>query len=125
MKTQFYRGLCMALITSCCAFHIPAQAQMLPTESMVEVSSARAEVQTFLQRADVIAAMEQQGVSLNEVQARVAAMSDAEIQTLQGRIHDMPAGGDILGLVFTVFIILLITDILGFTKIFPFTRSIR
>ena len=36
-----------------------------------------------------------------------------------------PAGGDILGLVFTVFIILLVTDILGLTKVFPFTRSVR
>ena len=27
--------------------------------------------------------------------------------------------------VFTVFIVLLVTDILGFTKVFPFTRSVR
>jgi hypothetical protein len=38
----------------------------------------------------------------------------------------LPAGGDsVLGILFAIFIILLITDILGFTKIFPFTRSVR
>lgn len=35
------------------------------------------------------------------------------------------AAGDVLGVLLTVFIVLLITDILGFTKVFPFTRSIR
>jgi len=37
----------------------------------------------------------------------------------------LPAGGEILGILLTVFIVLLITDILGFTKVFPFTRSIQ
>jgi len=31
----------------------------------------------------------------------------------------------VLGILFAVFIILLITDILGLTKIFPFTRPVR
>ena len=52
-------------------------------------------------------------------------MSDEEISELNGRIDQLPAGGDILGIIFTVFIILLVTDILGLTKVFPFTRSIR
>ena len=52
-------------------------------------------------------------------------MTDAEIAQLNQRIDQMPAGGDVLSIIFTVFIILLITDILGFTKVFPFTRSVR
>ncbi len=36
-----------------------------------------------------------------------------------------PAGGDVLGVLLTIFIVLLVTDILGFTKVFPFTRAIR
>jgi hypothetical protein len=52
-------------------------------------------------------------------------MSDDEVAQLAGRIDQAPAGGDILGILFTVFIILLITDILGLTKVFPFTRSMR
>jgi hypothetical protein len=33
--------------------------------------------------------------------------------------------GEILGAIVLVFIVLLITDILGYTKVFPFTRSIK
>ena len=55
----------------------------------------------------------------------VNAMSDAEVAQLAGRIDQAPAGGEILGLLFTVFVILLVTDILGLTKVFTFTRSVR
>jgi hypothetical protein len=38
----------------------------------------------------------------------------------------LPAGGSsVIGVLFAVFIILLITDILGLTKVFPFTRPVR
>ena len=52
-------------------------------------------------------------------------MSDSEVAQLAGRIDQAPAGGDVLGILFTVFIVLLVTDIMGFTKVFPFTRSVR
>ncbi|MDR3411653.1 MAG: PA2779 family protein [Formivibrio sp.] len=126
MKNKFYRVLCMALISSFCAVQLPAQASsMLSTDSAIETHSERADVMAFLNRADVVNAMEKQGVNPADAQARVAALSDDEIHALNGRIHELPAGGDILGVVFTVFIVLLITDILGLTKVFPFTRSIR
>ena len=52
-------------------------------------------------------------------------MSDSEVAQLAGRIDQAPAGGDVLGILFTVFIVLLVTDIMGLTKVFPFTRSVR
>jgi hypothetical protein len=66
-----------------------------------------------------------QGVTPQAALERVAAMSDAEVAQLAGRIEQAPAGGDVLGILFTVFIVLLVTDIMGFTKVFPFTRSVR
>ena len=54
-----------------------------------------------------------------------AALSDAEAIDLAARIDQAPAGGDILGTLTFLFVLLLVTDILGFTKIFPFTRAIR
>jgi hypothetical protein len=47
------------------------------------------------------------------------------VEQLAGRVDQAPAGGDVLGLLFTVFIVLLVTDILGLTKVFPFTRPVR
>jgi len=65
------------------------------------------------------------GVDLAQVQARVDALTDAEARDFADRIDHAPAGGDILGLLFAVFVILLVTDILGLTKVFPFTRPVR
>ena len=70
--------------------------------------------------------MQTQGVDANAAKARVAALTDEEAHKIAGNLDKMPAGGDgILGILFTIFIVLLITDILGFTKVFPFTRPIR
>lgn len=88
-------------------------------------TEARMQVNAVLARADVQAEMAQRGVSAAQAQERVKAMTDDEVASLAGRIDEAPAGGDILGIVFTVFIVLLITDILGLTKVYPFTRSVR
>jgi hypothetical protein len=65
------------------------------------------------------------GVDKSEAQARVAALTDAEAASMANQIDSMPAGGDILGVLLFVFVLLLVTDILGLTKVFPFTRSVR
>ena len=54
------------------------------------------------------------------------ALTDAEAQQMVTQIDQAPAGAsDVVGILFTIFIILLVTDILGLTKVFPFTRSVR
>ena len=61
-----------------------------------------------------------------DVKARVAAMTDDEVTQLAGRFDSLPAGGSTCSRSsLVVFIVLLITDLLGFTKIFPFTKPIR
>lgn len=126
------RLIASALALSCTLGALPLQAhaQMVPTDALVAASpsapaEARARVNAFLAREQVRQALQQQGVDTEQALARVAAMSDEEVAQLDGRIAQAPAGGDVLGLLFTVFVILLVTDILGFTKVFPFTRSIR
>ena len=74
---------------------------------------------------DLRQALAARGVDMAQAQARVQALSDDEVAALANQMDQAPAGGDILGVAFTIFIILLITDILGLTKVFPFTRSVR
>jgi hypothetical protein len=89
-------------------------------------TSVQGRVNDLLARAEVREALAARGVDPAQVQARVAALSEEEARVLADRLDQLPAGGsDILGIIFTVFIILLITDILGLTKVFPFTRPIR
>ena len=92
---------------------------------VVPPSETHARLQTVLDRADLAAALQARGVSQEQLRARINALTDAEATQLLAQIDQAPAGGDILGVVFTVFIILLVTDILGLTKVFPFTRAVR
>ena len=83
----------------------------------------------ILERADVQQQLQTHGVSLEQAKARVAALSDAEAAQLMAQIESLPAGGDGVGVVITalliVFLVLLLTDILGLTKVFPFTKPIK
>jgi hypothetical protein len=89
-------------------------------------SDGRARLHSTLARADVVQALQQRGVSMDQARERVAALSDAEAAHVADQIDQAPAGAsDPLGVIVFIFVLLLITDILGFTKIFPFTRSVR
>ena len=124
MIRRFQRFIASVLVVCLTGVALPVQAGMLSTDVAV-ANSERALVTGFLEREEVRAQLQANGVSPADVKARVAAMTNDEVSQLAGQIETLPAGGDVLGILLTVFVILLITDILGFTKIFPFTRSIR
>lgn len=67
------------------------------------------------------------GVDPEEAKERVAALSDDEISQLAERINSDPAGqsavGAIVGAALIIFIVLLVTDLLGFTNVFDFTNK--
>lgn len=120
---------CIAHVLIVCAvgagMPLPASAGIVTTDQVV-ISIERDRVQGFLDRADVRAKLESLGVSPQAAAARVNALSNDEVAALADRIDQLPAGGsDVLGVLLVVFIVLLITDILGFTKIFPFTKPIQ
>lgn len=104
-----------------------ARAAMIGTgEAAATEQSGRAHIHAVLERPDVQAQLEKLGISKADAQARVAALSDEEVASLNSKINDLPAGGDggIISALVLIFIVLLITDILGFTKVFPFTHPI-
>lgn len=119
---------CLLVCLTVTGFPLRAQAGIVATDEITAPTpgfAQRERVSDFLSREDVGQALRAQGVSAAAAAARVQAMSDAEVAQLAGQIEQAPAGGDVLGVMFTVFIILLVTDILGLTKVFPFTRSVR
>lgn len=127
MITKLRRLIASLLVVSIAGLGLPlpAQAGMVGTDAITSSpGTERARIATFLDRADVQAQLQAQGVSPSDVKARVAALTDEEAAQLAGRIDTLPAGG-ILGLILLVFLVLLITDILGLTKVFPFTRTVR
>lgn len=118
----------MIFIFNLTAIAWPAHAALISADAVAAAQSrqdAEQKIRTTLARDDVAATMEKLGVSPEEVRDRVAALSDDEVNTLSERMDKLPAGGDFFATVGVIFVILLITDILGFTKVFPFTRAQR
>ncbi len=109
------------------AFASSAQAAptLITTEQVAaaDAQKDRALVNETFGRPDVQAKLQAFGVSLQDAQARVAALTDQEISALARQIESAPAGGtDVLAFVLVIFIVLLITDIMGFTNVFPFVN---
>lgn len=90
--------------------------------SQDQVSADRERISEILARQEVQDQLVAQGVDPAEVEARVAALSDAEVHQMAEQLEQLPAGASVVGVLFAVFVILLVTDILGLTNAFPFTR---
>jgi hypothetical protein len=107
--------------------HLPAaHAAVVGTEAVVAAQHAeqqRSRLQDLLSRDDVKQRLQAAGVDPQQAAARVDALTDNEVAALASKIDEMPAGGDTLGVVVFIFVVLLITDILGFTDIFPFVNK--
>src|SRR5438094_4998547 len=127
------RTVTRALVVSLCTLGLPipaVQAELVATDRVEATrQDGRELLGSLFERADVRAALERQGVSPDEAKARVNAMSDDEVERLAARFDSLPAGGSgfetFLVIGFLVFVTLLITDILGFTKVFSFTRPAK
>jgi uncharacterized membrane protein len=107
-------------------------AAMISTDLVVEPEKAlkaRAYLENVISRADVQQYLTAQGVDPIEAKARIDSLSDAEVVQLADKIERLPAGGSavgvIVGAILIVFLVLLITDILGFTHVFPFVKHKR
>jgi hypothetical protein len=103
---------------------LPAYAGIVSSEALV-AGAQQERLAGLLERSDVQARLKAYGVDPAQAQARVAALTDEEAARLAAQIDELPAGGDVLGVALIVFLVLLFTDIMGYTKIVPFTRSTR
>lgn len=100
--------------------------QLAASQAIMTDSTARAYVLSALDRAEVVSALQERGVSPEQARARIAALSDTEVSRMAEQIDSAPAGaGDIVATIILVFGIFLLTDILGYTKVFPMSRSAR
>ena len=103
---------------------------MVGTADLLQQKSndmARQKVLQFMERQDVAQHLQSWGVTPEEAKARVATMTDEEISMLAKKIDQMPAGGDAVGIALAiaiiVFVVLIITDVLGVTDVFTFIKK--
>jgi hypothetical protein len=115
---------------------IPANqvpAGLLATEPVIEVAAAdkeRDRIREFVEREDVRQQMEALGVDPNEAAAGIEGLSDSEIQQIAVYVaEEEPAGQSaiaaVLGAILFILVVLVITDLFGYTHVFPFARSQR
>ena len=106
-----------------------AMAALIGTEDLVssqKATEARAYINTVLAREDIQQLLMARGIDPIEAQARVGVLTDQEAIRMVETMENLPAGGSIayiFGLAVLVFLVLLVTDLLGYTNIFPFVKK--
>jgi hypothetical protein len=126
-----YISLFMATIMLFIAIpYQPLLAAMVTTEetfNQIKAQDARDNLKTLLSRNDIKNALISQGIDPDEAKARIDSLSDSEVIEVSDKSERLPAGGGALGALIgaalIVFLVLLITDILGYTDVFPFVKS--
>ena len=135
MLKKIMRPVSLLLVVSFCLlnFNVPnAQAKMVGTDAVIagqQAADQRVQVADFMARKDVKQIMTQYGVDPVEAQQRVDSLSSEELASLANSIDQLPAGGSAVGVIvgaaLLVFIVLLITDLVGLTHVFPFVNHQR
>jgi hypothetical protein len=107
----------------------PLLAAMVSTEATIDkitAQDARDHLKTLISRNDIKNALISQGINPDEAKVRVDSLSDSEVIEVAGKIEQLPAGGGVfgalIGAALIVFLVLLLTDILGYTDVFPFVK---
>jgi hypothetical protein len=90
------------------------------------LQGSKARLVSFVERGEVKAQLSSLGVDPDEALRRVSAMTEAEASAALSKLGDLPAAGDgggtLIGALLFIFIVLLITDIIGLTHVFPFVN---
>ncbi len=97
------------------ALIVPAQAQLVSTGDALALEAGNLEtrVEAYLLRDDVAAELAGLGVTHEMAMARVANMSAEELESVAGRIDEMPAGA---GVVYALGIVLLVLIVLNLLR---------
>jgi hypothetical protein len=107
---------------------MPLQAAMIGTDTLLQQQQAkfdREQLAALLERDEVQQQLLALGVDVDDAKMRVAQLTDSEVQQLNASLGELPAGGGVLGLVVLIFLVFVITDVIGATDIFPFIHPVQ
>ncbi len=98
---------------------IGAQAGMADSNSVLEQPAT-----TVFDMDALAAQMAALGVTEQQLQDRLATMTEAEQAQLANNLNNLPAGQDVLSLAFTIFLVFMVTDMMGATDVFTFVNEL-
>ena len=104
------------------------QAAMISNDVVInhaQQSKAKTELLQTINRSDVKQQLLNMGVAPENIESRINLMTHEEIAQLNQQIGELPAGGDVLGVILIIFIVFVITDVIGATDIFPFIKPVN
>ena len=108
---------------------MPAQAAMIDNDQIinpVQPNEARSNLHRFLDQEGTRQQLVAWGVSPDSVKARVDSLTDSELVRINQEISQLEAGGtSVLGVLLIIFLVFVITDVIGATNIFPFIHPVR
>ena len=111
-----------------CAPISQAQAAIIANAQLIDQIQHANDKDVLLQtinRVDVQEQLLNMGVTTAELESRINQMTQQEIAQLNQQINELPAGGDVLGFILIIFIVFVITDVIGATDIFPFIHPVK
>ena len=110
---------CLLFAVAALTLSLPSQAAMVGT-AQIQSNPAAIELGNMAQQRDWIRQhLVQGGVSQTDAVKRVASMTDAQVASIHQRIDEMPAGGSSGEVIIIIGLILVITEITGYTDIIP------
>ena len=108
---------------------VSVQAGMLGTDTLISSAQSQQSIsalQQLLEREDAQQQLLALGVSPDQVRERVTSLSDSELARINQGIDTLNAGGDsVLGILLIIFLVFVITDVIGATNIFPFIHPVK
>ncbi len=121
----------LALILSISLFSISfghAHAAIVTNDQIIHQAQQEIDKTTLLTMINHLDVQEQllsMGVSSTDIKERIKQMTQEEIAQLNSQLDNLPAGGDILGIAVLIFIVFVVTDVIGATDLFPFIHPIK
>ena len=107
---------------------LPAQAAMIGNEQIVKQnlsSQTRDGLQQLFAQETARQQLQAWGVSPDQIRSRIDSLTDAELARINQQVNDLHAGGSVLGILLVIFIVFVITDVIGATDIFPFIHPVK
>jgi hypothetical protein len=129
-----FKAIALTIVAAIFVTSLPvgaARAGLVTTEQVVDATAAasdRERLAAVFLRDDVRQQMEALGVDRDEAMARLASLSDQEIQQIAGKIDELPAGQSFIAGVLivagAVLLALVILDLVGVTDVFTFINPV-
>jgi hypothetical protein len=107
---------------------LPAQAAMIGNEQIVSQSQSqqtRDSLQQLFEQETARQQLQAWGVNPDQIKSRIDSLTDAELARFNQQVNDLQAGGDVLGILLVIFLVFIITDVIGATDIFPFIHPVK